>query len=230
MRHRSDKLHLPLPSFSETSFSDKVINRGFLNSMNFLLPSLSASIVASFTPGPNNGLLMRSAMALGFRKTIMHILGVVIGFNVLFLSVRLGLYQLITYRPTSAVVIKTIGTIYFTYLAYKIIRSSLLPINSHDNSTTVKPFSFWQAFFFQWVNIKGWFFCISVIATIPIDISIYQNIAVQVMILTTTASSAITWALLGMFISKLFSSPIYLKMISIIFALMLLYAGISPWT
>ena len=38
------------------------------------------AIVMFFTPGPNNIMLLSSALTYGFRRTVPHLLGIVIGF------------------------------------------------------------------------------------------------------------------------------------------------------
>ena len=47
--------------------------------------------VAAFTPGPNNVMLAVSGATFGFRGTIPHILGIIVGFGLLVLAGGFGL-------------------------------------------------------------------------------------------------------------------------------------------
>ena len=47
------------------------------------------SFVSTFTPGPNNLMLMSSGANVGFSKTIPHMLGITIGFPVMVILVGL---------------------------------------------------------------------------------------------------------------------------------------------
>ena len=40
--------------------------------------------IAAFTPGPNNTMLLHSGMLFGFKKTVPHITGILVGFSLLF--------------------------------------------------------------------------------------------------------------------------------------------------
>ncbi len=102
--------------------------------------------VAAFTPGPNNSMLMQSGMYFGIKKTIPHMLGVIFGFNPLFLGVNMGLGALLLRYPTITIFLKILGSAYFLYLAYRMVLlkppalspTSNLDINTHTNSTPEK--------------------------------------------------------------------------------------------
>ena len=49
------------------------------------------SFATSFTPGPNNIMLLSSGLTFGYKKTIQLILGIVIGFPLMTIFVGLGL-------------------------------------------------------------------------------------------------------------------------------------------
>jgi len=49
------------------------------------------SFATSLTPGPNNIMLLSSGLTFGYKRTIPHILGVVIGFPLMTICVGLGL-------------------------------------------------------------------------------------------------------------------------------------------
>ncbi|MGA1576153.1 MAG: LysE family translocator, partial [Burkholderiaceae bacterium] len=49
------------------------------------------ALVSSITPGPNNMMLMASGANFGFRRTLPHMMGVVLGFTLMVALVGVGL-------------------------------------------------------------------------------------------------------------------------------------------
>ncbi|GAK87358.1 transporter LysE family [Vibrio ponticus] len=109
------------------------------------------AFVSTFTPGPNNLMLMTSGANVGFNRTLPHMLGITIGFPVMVVLVGFGLVEVFDRYPIIHQVLKALSLAYLFYLAYQIARSQ--PPQEAD---TYKPLSFLQAASFQWVNPKGW--------------------------------------------------------------------------
>ncbi len=210
-------------------------------SMSYLDFLIIASI-AAFTPGPNNSMLMQSGIYFGLRGTIRHIGGIIIGFSFLFFCINMGIYALVNHFPVLSITLKSIGTVYFTYLAYRMITMAppVMEKNSpqEDDSggqehrrleTQSKPLGFWGAFFFQWINIKAWFFALSATATLPTTRTIHSILIAQMIILLVSTGSTLTWTMGGVFISKVLKKPLHLRIISVILALSLMYITIEQW-
>ncbi len=204
------------------------------------------SVIAAFTPGPNNSMLMQSGIYFGLAETRRHIAGIVAGFSFLFFCINMGIYALITRFSLFDVIIKSIGSVYFAYLAYRMIRLTL-PAKGKDEDHTsdsadpdggdggpqgkkqYKPLGFWAAFFFQWINIKAWFFALSALGSLPASRTVSTVLYSQSIIMLVSTCSALTWTLGGVFISSVFKNPLSLRIISILLALSLVYIGISQW-
>src|SRR5262245_46055410 len=58
------------------------------------------AVVAAFTPGPNNTMLLASGLNFGFRRTIPHVLGVAFGLGVVVLVAGFGLGAVFRAYPT----------------------------------------------------------------------------------------------------------------------------------
>ena len=58
--------------------------------MNDFIPLLLFSISTTFTPGPNNIMIMNSGMHFGIRKSFPHYIGICIGFPAMVLIRLLG--------------------------------------------------------------------------------------------------------------------------------------------
>ncbi|HAS62788.1 MAG TPA: lysine transporter LysE [Vibrio sp.] len=110
------------------------------------------AFVSTFTPGPNNLMLMTSGANVGFNKSIPHMLGVTIGFPVMVMLVGFGLVELFERYPMVHQILKVVSLTYLIYLAYRIARSQ----PPQGNEINYQPLSFFKAACFQWVNPKGW--------------------------------------------------------------------------
>lgn len=203
--------------------------------MTYYLNFLLIAAIAAFTPGPNNSMLMQSGIYFGFRKTLRHIAGVIVGFNLLFFCINMGIYALIIRFPVLNIALKSIGTVYFSYLTYRMLTISPLPADKSEENTQsrpkkqIKPLGFIGAFFFQWINIKAWIFALSTVALLPESRTIYTVLIAQIIIVAIAVGSTVTWTLGGVFISTILKKPIHFKIINSILALSLIYIIIAQW-
>src|SRR4051812_31285519 len=101
------------------------------NLMNDLIPLLLFAVSTTFTPGPNNIMIMNSGMHFGIQKSLPHYFGICIGFPAMVLMVALGLGTIFTQYIWIKHGLKILGSIYMLYLAWQILRST-----SKTNSNT----------------------------------------------------------------------------------------------
>lgn len=118
------------------------------------------AFVTSITPGPNNTMLLASGVNHGFSRSMPHLLGVNLGFAVLFLAVGLGLGSVLVAVPALHRALTGIGAAYLLWLAWKIARSG--PVEG--GIAAEPPLTFLQAAAFQWVNPKAWVMAIGAAA------------------------------------------------------------------
>ncbi|NDJ80330.1 LysE family translocator [Vibrio campbellii] len=109
------------------------------------------AFVSTFTPGPNNIMLMTSGANVGFKRTIPHMLGITLGFGAMLILVGIGLMSLFHAYPLTHDILKGLSFTYLLYLTYKIATSSKTEVKDG-----FRPMSFLGAVAFQWVNPKGW--------------------------------------------------------------------------
>ena len=64
-----------------------------------LISFATFAIVAAFTPGPNNIMLTASGAKFGFRQTLPHIFGILVGFCSLVVTAGFGLAKLFAMMP-----------------------------------------------------------------------------------------------------------------------------------
>lgn len=110
------------------------------------------SIATSMTPGPNNIMLLSSGLTYGYKRTIPHVLGVVIGFPLMTIFVGLGLGELFKIYPVAFTVLKVAGIFYLLWLAWKIANSTPT-LNKNDEDS--QPLKFIPIVLFQWINPKN---------------------------------------------------------------------------
>ena len=104
------------------------------------------------SPGPNVVMLIASGARFGFRRTLPHVFGIVMGVGVTAGLTGLGLGALIIRYPTVSFGLKLLAAGWILYLGYRLYRSLNVPkAESRD-----RPFTIFEAVLFQWVNPKVW--------------------------------------------------------------------------
>ena len=125
-----------------------------------LLALIGILAAASWTPGPNNAMLAASGATFGFRRTQPHISGVAIGFPAMLFAVALGMGGLFERWPELAGILRWLGAAALIYVAWRIATAG----GPEAGAGRARPFSFWQAVAFQWVNPKAWVICLAIAA------------------------------------------------------------------
>ena len=194
-------------------------------SQSLLTAFILFALVMCFTPGPNNIMLLSSAVTYGFRRTVPHITGITIGFAFMVAAVGLGLGTVFVAYPVLESILKYAGAAYLIYLSVAIAMSG--PV-SPDQANQRGPMSFWGAAVFQWVNVKGWVMVIGTITAYAAIASFPFNIAIQTGVtLVMGAASTVTWALFGSALRPLLSSDRAVRIFNVVMAVLLL-ASLYP--
>ncbi len=172
------------------------------------------------TPGPNNIMLLSSGLTYGYKRTIPHALGVVIGFPLMTIFVGLGLGEFFKLYPITFTILKSIGILYLLWLAWKISRSTP---KFKENDTESQPLKFIPIVLFQWINPKNW---IKIITAMSVYVTSVEHATIQIMIITlvfflTVFISANSWALGGVILKKLIKSDVGIKRFNVIMAILL---------
>ncbi len=194
-------------------------------SHSLLIAFILFATVMYFTPGPNNIMLLSTAVTYGFRRSLPHIAGITIGFAFMIGAVGLGLGAVFIAYPVLQTILKYAGAAYLIYLAVAIAMSG--PVKpGQDNQRG--PMTFWGAAMFQWINAKGWVMVIGTITTYAAIASFPWNITIQVAIgLLLGAASCTVWALFGSALRPLLTSERTVRIFNIVMALLLL-ASLYP--
>ena len=164
-------------------------------------------------------MLMSSGLNFGFKLSIPHMLGVVLGFPLMIVLVGVGLSQVFELVPYSFSVLKILSLSYLLYLAWRIANTK--SIGSGEKTT--KPLSFIQAALFQWVNPKAWIMALTAISVHTPDARpLYSIFIVAFAFVISGIFSTSSWTLMGDQLNRFLHSPKKLRAVNIIMALLLI--------
>ena len=115
------------------------------------------ALIAGVTPGPNNVMLAASGANFGFRRTLPHIVGVLVGFLMLVIMGSLGLTQLFLTFPNILNIARVIFLGFLLYMIWRIATAQ--PPDAIKTPAmagrTTKPLGFIAAMLFQLINPKA---------------------------------------------------------------------------
>ncbi len=165
------------------------------------------TVVAAYTPGPNNFLASHSGFNFGFKKSIPLILGVAFGWTTLIVLLELGLILVFKQYSIIQKIIQIVGTLFVIYLAYKI---SFSKSDEDDQSKT--PITFFDTFIFQFLNPKGVIFATVIVATyIKPEESFLTTAVITFILFVIALTSIIFWTLLGKYLRNFATSEKFIK-------------------
>lgn len=169
---------------------------------NVFMSAAMFAVVTSFTPGPNNAMLLASGVNYGFRRTLPHILGITIGYAVMFAAVAMGVGQIFAAEPRLYAALQVFSVVYMLWLAWKIANAG-----DAKGDASREPLTFLQAALFQWINPKGVAIAIAAAANFLKPESLAYDLPIMLaLILFVSLTSASTWALFGQGVSGLLGS------------------------
>ena len=165
-------------------------------------------------------MLLSSGLTFGYKRTIPHILGVIIGFPLMSIFVGLGLGEFFKLYPIAFTVLKIVGILYLLWLAWKIANSTP---ELKENDKDAQPLKFLPIVLFQWINPKNW---IKIITAMSVYVTSVEHATMQIIIITliflsTVLVSANFWALGGVVLKKLIKSDKGIKRFNVIMAILL---------
>ncbi|MEM9148238.1 MAG: LysE family translocator [Pseudomonadota bacterium] len=196
------------------------------------MPTLSAdalgalilfAAVTTFTPGPNTLMLMASGANFGVRRTVPHMLGILIGFAVMILLVGIGVMGVFEAFPEAETALKVASVAYLLWLAWKIANAA----PPQEGAAAGQPMTFLQAALFQWVNPKAWSMALSAIAVYAPSRSLAAVALVALVFALVTLPAVGCWSAAGQQMRRWLAKPGRLRLFNRTMAL-LLVASLWP--
>jgi len=193
-----------------------------------LLSIFSFAFAMVMTPGPNNIMMLSSGLTFGYRRTLPHLLGVMIGFPVMVVAIGFGLGSIFERFPIVLMVLKYVGITYLLWMAWHIANAK----GGYDteSSSNDKPFTFIQAAMFQWVNPKAWMMAITSVSSfvVSVELVIIQIIVIAAIFLICGIISTNTWTLGGVLLKHFIHNEKSIQRFNIIMAI-LIVVSILPF-
>lgn len=193
--------------------------------MELLFALLMFAGSTTITPGPNNIMIMASGVNFGIRQSLPHYLGICVGFPIMVILIGCGLGLVFAQYPAIHQVINVIGIAYLLYLAWRIANSAPASLEGGRSS----PFSFWQAFAFQWVNPKAWIMATGAVAAYTTaGADVYAQVLLIAAIFLLVAFPGIgIWLMFGVGLQRFLTDPQHHRRFNVTMA-MLLAASVMP--
>lgn len=187
-------------------------NRLMFNQIELLTPFVIAAYTMFATPGPNNMMLTYSGARYGFKATLPHILGIILGTFLLNLLAVTGLKPLIDKWPLILSGLKIIGSIWLVFIGWKMAHASKISANQEDH----KPMSFLAATLFQFANPKAIVATLALVSLILIAVEANPLLLWLIFLILPLLSitAIIPWVLAGRSIRRFLSTPFRWTMFS----------------
>ncbi len=193
--------------------------------LDIFLALVIFACVMAFTPGPNNIMLAASGVNFGFARTVPHMVGIALGFLLLMLACGVGLGLVFAAVPVLQLALKIAGGLYMLWLAFKVATAHQ---TRDDGGGPARPFSFWQAVAFQWVNPKALVAVLSAIALYVRPGHQVTDLSVMLAVFSlATVGSVATWTGFGVALRRFLRDPAQARVFNTAMAL-LLVASIVP--
>lgn len=176
-------------------------------------------LAAAWTPGPNNAMLAASGATFGMRRTLPHILGVILGFSLMIFLVGLGLGTAFERSEMLRDALRYGGIGLLIWVAWKI--ATMKPPGSAGARGV--PFTFLQAAGFQWINPKAWAMSISIVSQfVSGDAALREGAIVAAVSVATGITSTFGWSGFGVLMQRVLADPARLRAFNIAMAAMIL--------
>lgn len=157
-----------------------------------IIPLIVFAFVTTFTPGPNNLMLMTSGANIGFVRSLPHVFGVVVGFGLMVFLVGMGASEVFRQWPFLHNILTFVCLGYLFYLAYQIANSQ-----PNLNAEQYRPMRFVAAVLFQWVNPKSWTMALTAVSVYNPSASFQGLMLVTVIFMLVNFPSTTAWVMLG---------------------------------
>jgi len=174
------------------------------------LSLIGFAVIAAFTPGPNNLLLMTSGALFGLKRTVPHLVGILFGVASVVTAAVFGLGTVVARWPWTLTSIKALGAAWLAWLSLRFFKAAISSNTARQETqrpATSRPFRFHEGLLFQWVNPKGLVASLSSAgAYIAIAEHTWQRAVILVSVFLVTGFAACsTWLVAGTTLKRFMS-------------------------
>ena len=171
----------------------------FLSMLGFLW-------VAAITPGPNNMLLTTSGANFGFMRSLLLMIGIMLGMQSILLLVAFGVGSLILVYPALHLVLKILGSLYLLWLAWKVATAAYEKLET--DVAPPKPIRLYQGWLLQFLNPKAWLMALGAVASFSLAGDAYRHsvMAISIGMFLVNLVSGVIWMGFGAMIGRILRS------------------------
>lgn len=192
-----------------------------------LLPLFLFVVVSTITPGGATTLATASGAHFGYRRSIPLIAGIAAGLASMAASAAAGLGSILLALPSLQLVMKTIGSLYLVWLAWKMGRSG----PPHLRGNLAKPTTFVGGLWLLWHNPKGWAMTLGAAASFaaladsPFQLGLLLGAAFGI----AAISSLSLWCVAGLLLARLLKTETQWRSLNVLLALLLVLSIVPMW-
>lgn len=180
--------------------------------------------VMSITPGPNNLMLATAGLNFGLRRTLPHLLGVVLGCTLQMVLAVLLFVGLTGWLQSLRLPLAVAGCLYLLWLARALWRAGA----PGEGGAAAQPMSFVGALLFQWVNPKAWMMALnSALVFAPGGASAHQLLLMAALAALVNLPCIGLWAAGGDRLRRVLQAPAALRAFNALMAALL--AATALW-
>lgn len=194
-----------------------------LSSIN--MPALLAfTIAASFSPGPNTISTASLVLTFGYKESIQYQAGILTGFFLVMVGSGFLATTIAAHLPHLISIMRIAGAAYILYLAWKILRSSVVVAEEIP-----KPLGFLQGMFLQLLNAKTLLLGLTVYATFLVALprTLPWRVVSASFFTAVAILALLLYSFFGVTLLRLLRSPRSAKIVNTFFALTLTYTAIA---
>ncbi len=172
------------------------------------------------SPGPATLSLAATGAAVGFRRGIPFLVGILIGLSVAITAAAIGLASLFSRFSELEIAARFAGALYVVYLAFKIASSPIL-VNSQEGVEKIPKFA--DGFILNLLNVKAYAVFLAVFSgfLLPFDSVVLAYVATGMVCLSVATTVDIIWLWFGGAIRPLFADPRAARLLRVFFAILM---------
>ena len=168
-----------------------------------------------WTPGPNNAMLSASGAQFGYRRSLPHIFGVAFGFPIMLFIMAFGLGEIFLRSTLLQELLRWVGAAMLLFVAFKIATGK----PPGRAASRRRPFRFYEAIAFQWINPKAWAMAIGIVsAFIKGDAPLAEASIAAALAALVGLTSANGWVWFGVWMQRWLNTAFRFRVFSLTMA------------
>ncbi|HYE51222.1 MAG TPA: LysE family transporter [Azospirillaceae bacterium] len=186
------------------------------------------TLVATVTPGGATTLATASGAQFGFRRSVPLLLGIAAGLASLAAAAAAGLAALLQAEPALELALRTAGSAYLLWLAWRIGRSAGPNAGA---ARAAAPTGFWTGILLLWLNPKGWAMALGAAASFA---ALSPDPALLALVLgaafgTAAVASLTLWCVGGLLLARALKTERQWRAVNLLLALLLAASILPMW-